>query len=68
LTGFGREALNSTVEFEGAVGSFFGDSLSGNAFDNFLFGFEGDDTINGLDGDDLIVGAAGPTRPTVGTT
>jgi len=55
-TGEGNDTLSS---FEGSVGSFFGDSLSGNAFDNFLFGFEGDDTINGLDGDDLIVGSGG---------
>ncbi|MBX9746622.1 MAG: hypothetical protein K2X34_06955 [Hyphomonadaceae bacterium] len=48
--------LITTQSIEGAEGSEFNDTLSGNGQDNLLSGFIGDDTVNGGGGDDLIYG------------
>ncbi|KAF0181745.1 MAG: hypothetical protein IV086_06660 [Hyphomonadaceae bacterium] len=41
---------------EGAEGSEFDDTITGNGQDNLLSGFTGSDTVNGGGGDDLIYG------------
>jgi|CXWL01.1.fsa_nt_gi Ca2+-binding RTX toxin-like protein len=46
----------TTTSMEGAEGSEFDDTLTGNGLDNLLSGFSGSDTINGGGGDDLING------------
>jgi Ca2+-binding RTX toxin-like protein len=46
----------TVFSIEGAEGSEYDDTLSGNAQDNLLSGFTGDDTVNGAGGDDLIYG------------
>jgi Ca2+-binding RTX toxin-like protein len=51
----GRGFVTAT-SMEGAEGSEFDDSITGNAQDNLLSGFTGNDTVNGGGGDDLIYG------------
>ncbi|PJK31594.1 FecR domain-containing protein [Minwuia thermotolerans] len=59
-TATGIEAGTDIVtNFEAAVGTDQGDTLSGNASDNLLQGRLGDDSISGLDGDDDIFGDEG---------
>lgn len=48
--------LVTVFSIEGAEGSEFNDTLSGNGQDNELSGFIGDDVVNGGGGDDLILG------------
>lgn len=45
--------------FEGVVGTAFGDTITGSASNDQLRGGGGNDAINGLAGDDRIVGGAG---------
>jgi hypothetical protein len=42
-----------------AVGSLFGDVLSGSELDNYMDGNDGDDMIQGHGGDDTIIGGSG---------
>jgi Ca2+-binding RTX toxin-like protein len=51
----GRGFVTAT-QMEGAEGSEFDDSITGNGQDNLLSGFTGNDTVNGGGGDDLIYG------------
>src|SRR5262245_15567544 len=51
----GRGFVTAT-QMEGAEGSEFNDTITGNAQDNLLSGFTGNDTVNGGGGDDLING------------
>ncbi len=51
----GRGFVTAT-SMEGAEGSEFDDSITGNGQDNLLSGFIGNDTVNGGGGDDLIYG------------
>lgn len=48
--------LVTVYSIEGAEGSEFDDTISGNGQDNILSGFTGSDTVNGGGGDDLIYG------------
>ena len=45
--------------FENVLGTFFGDTISGDDGINELFGFRGADALSGLGGDDLLVGDGG---------
>jgi len=54
--GIGSDTLSS---IEGAIGTNFNDSLTGNAGANNFNGSGGNDTINGGDGDDMIEGGTG---------
>jgi Ca2+-binding RTX toxin-like protein/dipeptidyl aminopeptidase/acylaminoacyl peptidase len=59
-TAIGADAGTDVVtNFEAAVGTDQGDTLSGNASNNLLQGRLGDDSISGLDGDDDIFGDEG---------
>lgn len=51
----GRGFVTAT-SMEGAEGSEFNDTISGNGKDNLLSGFIGDDVVNGAGGDDVIYG------------
>jgi len=51
----GRGFVTAT-QMEGAEGSEFNDTITGNGQDNLLSGFTGSDTVNGGGGDDLING------------
>jgi Ca2+-binding RTX toxin-like protein len=53
------EGIDSLASVEGAYGSAFDDSLSGDDGANFLFGYEGDDLVMGDDGDDVLDGDSG---------
>ena len=53
--------------FEGVIGTAFGDMLTGSASGDQLRGGGGNDVINGLGGDDRIVGGAGADLLTGGT-
>ncbi|BEP62344.1 hypothetical protein GmRootV213_28980 [Variovorax sp. V213] len=53
--------------FEGVIGTAFGDTLTGSASSDQLRGGGGNDVINGLAGDDRIVGGAGADMLTGGT-
>jgi len=46
----------TAISIEGAEGSEYDDTITGNNKDNQLSGFMGDDTVNGGGGDDLIYG------------
>jgi Ca2+-binding RTX toxin-like protein len=46
----------TVFSIEGAEGSEFNDTISGNGQDNLLSGYTGDDVVNGAGGDDLIYG------------
>ncbi len=48
--------LVTVYSMEGAEGSEFDDTITGNGNDNLLSGFSGADTVNGGGGDDLIYG------------
>ncbi|MGQ0532840.1 MAG: calcium-binding protein [Caulobacteraceae bacterium] len=48
--------LVTSQSIEGAEGSEYDDTISGNGQDNLLSGFTGNDTVNGAGGDDLIYG------------
>ncbi|WP_134500713.1 calcium-binding protein [Microvirga pakistanensis] len=47
---------------EGVEGTFWSDSITGNASDNQLIGFSGNDVLNGLEGDDTFEGGEGADR------
>lgn len=59
----GGDAWGDVIEgFEHIIGTDYGDTLSGNAFDNLLSGSAGADLLNGMDGsDELSGGLAGDT-------
>ena len=46
-------------EFEDVLGTFFDDTITGDAGPNSLFGSFGNDVLNGLAGEDLLVGGRG---------
>ncbi|MBL8538099.1 MAG: hypothetical protein JNM59_11905 [Hyphomonadaceae bacterium] len=48
--------LLTVYSMEGAEGSEFDDTITGNGQDNLLSGFTGSDTVNGGGGDDMIYG------------
>jgi len=50
---------NFIAGFEQAIGSEFGDTLTGNGTDNLLMGNQGDDQIHGALGDDDLYGGSG---------
>ncbi len=59
-TGVGGTAQGDVViNFEGVIGSEFGDSLIGSSGDNILEGRLGDDSLQGADGADLLKGGDG---------
>lgn len=55
--GFGK--VDTLVGIEAAVGSGFGDTLTGTGGDNRLTGNAGDDTLIGKEGDDTLEGGSG---------
>ena len=55
----GLGGTNSLVSIEGAIGTPFGDQLSGDNLANEFRGGAGNDVINGAGGGDLIVGGPG---------
>jgi len=70
LSGGGAAGAGSATltNIENAVGTQFGDSITGDAHDNFFYGWLGNDTLsggagndqlNGVDGNDSIKGGAG---------
>ena len=54
--GAGTDTLSS---IEDAIGSAFGDQLTGNSSSNYLFGLEGNDRLDGLSGSDVLDGGDG---------
>ncbi len=58
LAGVGS-GTDSLTGIEGAIGSIFNDSLSGDIGDNLLVGLSGNDTLSGGDGDDTLEGGTG---------
>ncbi len=57
--GLGRDTL---ISIENAVGSVFGDTLTGSGADNRLEGSDGNDTFNSTAGNDVLNGDAGLDR------
>jgi Ca2+-binding RTX toxin-like protein len=55
----GSGAIDTLSGIENAVGSRFGDTLTGDAGANRLSGDDGHDEVNGLAGDDILLGGAG---------
>jgi Ca2+-binding RTX toxin-like protein len=57
----GGDATGDYLAFsiENAIGSAFGDSLTGNSGNNRLEGGAGNDTLSGSDGDDVLSGGGG---------
>jgi Ca2+-binding RTX toxin-like protein len=51
--------FDQLFSIENAVGSNFGDTLTGNAGANELYGAAGNDTLNGLGGNDVLNGGLG---------
>ena len=55
----GSGTFDTLTNIEGAVGSAFGDTLTGKGGVNRLEGREGNDTLDGLAGNDVMVGGTG---------
>ena len=55
IDGAGNDTL---IAIEDVYGSFYGDSLTGDANRNQLFGLDGDDILDGGEGDDILNGGA----------
>lgn len=51
--------FDTIIGFEGVIGSYYNDSIIGDANDNILEGRDGNDTISGGAGNDLILGGLG---------
>ncbi|MEP3892156.1 MAG: calcium-binding protein [Hellea sp.] len=56
---FGDAMGDSFVDVENLYGSFFNDTLSGDAANNLIVGLAGNDELNGLGGNDRLIGSAG---------
>jgi Ca2+-binding RTX toxin-like protein len=58
-TAIGGAGVDSLSNFQNAVGSAFGDTITGSVENNVISGGAGSDTISGGEGDDILDGGSG---------
>jgi len=56
---FATPTIDTLVSIENAIGSMFGDTMSGSVANNALYGYLGDDLLAGRGGNDLLDGGDG---------